>query len=141
MALPGSAQEVAAVVGWCCEHDVAIVPRGGGTGLMGGAVATQGGVVLSLERLRAVRELEPGLWRMLPEAGVTTRDVQRLARENERRAAKGQAALKNVEELEKSDAPDVVLAQAAEIMADMVTGVRTLPPAAPPPGRETARRG
>ena len=69
VALPGSAQEVAAVVGWCCEHDVAIVPRGGGTGLMGGAVATQGGVVLSLERLRAVRELEPGLWRMLPEAG------------------------------------------------------------------------
>jgi len=29
-----------------------------------------------------VRELEPGLWRMLPEAGVTTRHVQRLAREN-----------------------------------------------------------
>src|ERR1700689_1064390 len=80
--LPASAQEVAAVVAWCYEHDVAIVPRGGGTGLMGGAVATQGGVVLSLERLRAVRELEPGLWRMLPEAGVSTRDVQRLAREN-----------------------------------------------------------
>ena len=29
-----------------------------------------------------MRELEPGLWRMLPEAGVSTRDVQRLAREN-----------------------------------------------------------
>jgi FAD/FMN-containing dehydrogenase len=38
--------------------------------------------VLSLERLRRVRELEPALWRMLPEAGVSTRDVQRLAREN-----------------------------------------------------------
>lgn len=82
VAIPGSAEEVAAVVGWCYEHDVAIVPRGGGTGLMGGAVATEGGVVLSLERLRAVRELEPGLWRMLPESGVSTRDVQRLAREN-----------------------------------------------------------
>src|ERR1700683_4242087 len=80
--VPGSAQEVAAVVAWCYEHDVAIVPRGGGTGLMGGAVAMQGGVVLSLERLRGVRELEPALWRMLPEAGVRTRDVQRLAREN-----------------------------------------------------------
>jgi glycolate oxidase subunit GlcD len=82
VALPGSAREAAAVVAWCYEHDVAIVPRGGGTGLMGGAVATEGGVVLSLERLRGVRELEPGLWRMLPEAGVSTRDVQRLAREN-----------------------------------------------------------
>jgi glycolate oxidase subunit GlcD len=80
--LPGSAREVEAVVRWCYEHDVAIVPRGGGTGLTGGAVPTDGGVVLSLERLRTVRELEPGLWRMLPEAGVSTHDVQRLAREN-----------------------------------------------------------
>jgi glycolate oxidase subunit GlcD len=80
--LPGSAREVEAVVRWCYAHDVAMVPRGGGTGLTGGAVPTDGGVVLSLERLRAVRELEAGLWRMLPEAGVSTRDVQRLAREN-----------------------------------------------------------
>jgi len=82
VALPGSAQEVAAVVAWCYAHDVPIVPRGGGTGLLGGAVPSAGGVVLSLERLRAVRELEPALWRMLPEAGVRTSDVQRLAREN-----------------------------------------------------------
>ncbi|HEX3510472.1 MAG TPA: FAD-linked oxidase C-terminal domain-containing protein [Solirubrobacteraceae bacterium] len=82
VALPGSAEEVAGVVAWCYEHDVAIVPRGGGTGLVGGAVPVDGGVVLSLERLRAVRALEPELWRMLPEAGVTTRNVQRLAREN-----------------------------------------------------------
>ncbi len=82
IALPGTAREVAAVVAWCYAHDVPIVPRGGGTGLLGGAVATHGGVVCSLERLRRVRELEPGLWRMLPEAGVSTRDVQRLAREN-----------------------------------------------------------
>jgi glycolate oxidase subunit GlcD len=80
--LPGSAKEVAAVVAWCYEHDVPVVPRGGGTGLTGGAVAVHGGVVCSLERLRRVRELEPGLWRIFPEAGVSTRDVQRLAREN-----------------------------------------------------------
>jgi glycolate oxidase subunit GlcD len=82
VALPGSAAEVAAVVHWCYAHDVPIVARGGGTGLTGGAVATEGGVVCSLERLRAVRELEPALWRIHPEAGVTTRHVQRLAREN-----------------------------------------------------------
>jgi len=82
VALPGSAEEAASVVRWCYAHDVAIVPRGGGTGLTGGAVATHGGVVCSLERLRRVRELEPALWRMLPEAGVSTRHVQRLAREN-----------------------------------------------------------
>ncbi len=82
VALPGSAVEVAAVVRWCYAQDVPIVARGGGTGLVGGAVPSEGGVVLSLERLRAVRELEPGLWRIHPEAGVSTRDVQRLAREN-----------------------------------------------------------
>ena len=80
--LPGSAQEVAALVAWCYEHDVPLVPRGGGTGLTGGAVPTRGGIVCSLERLRTVRELDPGLWRMLPEAGVITHDVHRLAREN-----------------------------------------------------------
>jgi FAD/FMN-containing dehydrogenase len=80
--LPGSAEEVAAVLGWCYEHDVPLVSRGGGSGLVGGAVPTPGSVVCSLERLRAVRELEPGLWRMCTEAGVTTRNVQRLAREN-----------------------------------------------------------
>jgi glycolate oxidase subunit GlcD len=80
--LPGSAQQVADVLRWCYAHDVPLIARGGGTGLAGGAVPTHGGVVCSLERLRAVRELAPALWRMLPEAGVSTQDVQRLAREN-----------------------------------------------------------
>jgi glycolate oxidase subunit GlcD len=80
--VPGDADEVTAVVRWCYAHDVPIVARGGGTGLLGGAVPVRGGVVVSLERLRRVRELEPALWRIYPEAGVSTRDVQRLAREN-----------------------------------------------------------
>jgi glycolate oxidase subunit GlcD len=80
--LPGGADEVAALVRWCYERDLPLVPRGGGTGLTGGAVPVYGGVVCSLERLRGIRELEPGLWRMQVEAGVSTRNVQRLAREN-----------------------------------------------------------
>ena len=80
--LPESAAEVAALVRWCYAHDVAIVPRGGGTGLVGGAVALRGGVVCSLELLRRVRAVEPALWRIDVEAGVRTSDVRRLAREN-----------------------------------------------------------
>jgi glycolate oxidase subunit GlcD len=79
---PGCTAEVAAVLALCYERDVPLIPRGGGTGLAGGAVPLHGGVVCSLERMRAVRELEPSLWRMLPEAGLSTRHVQRLAREN-----------------------------------------------------------
>jgi carboxyl-terminal processing protease len=50
-------------------------------------------------------------------------DKERLDRENARRAAKGQPPLKSIEELEKTkdDAADVVLDQAAQVMADMVT--------------------
>src|SRR5256714_11368732 len=82
VALPGGAEEVAALLRWGYAHDVPIVPRGGGTGVTGGAGAPQGGVVCSLERLRAVRAVQPELWRMEVEAGVSTRGVQRLAREN-----------------------------------------------------------
>jgi glycolate oxidase subunit GlcD len=82
VALPAGPEEVRALLAWCYEHDVPITPRGGGTGLTGGAAPVEGGVVCSLERLRAVRELDPALWRMFPEAGVHTRDVQRLAREH-----------------------------------------------------------
>jgi glycolate oxidase subunit GlcD len=82
VALPGTTSQVAEVIRLCCSHGVPVVPRGGGTGFAGGAVATSGGLVLSLERMTAVRSLEPLLWRMEVEAGLTTRDVQRLAREN-----------------------------------------------------------
>jgi glycolate oxidase subunit GlcD len=81
VALPRSAEEVAEIVGWCYEHGVPIVPRGGGTGYAAGAVPIDGGVVLALERLTRVRSFEPTLWRMEVEAGVTTAEVRRRARE------------------------------------------------------------
>src|SRR3954449_3688618 len=80
---PADADEVRRVVAWCYENDVPIVPRGGGSGLAGGAVPLdERAVVLSLERLARVRSFEPELWRMNVEAGVLTTHVQRLAREN-----------------------------------------------------------
>ena len=82
VALPGSAEDVAAVVRWCYDHDVAIVPRGGGSGFAGGAVPLDGGVVLALEGLARIRAFDPPWWRMQPEAGVRTGEVHRLAREN-----------------------------------------------------------
>jgi glycolate oxidase subunit GlcD len=81
VALPRTAEEVAEVVAWCYEHGVAVVPRGGGTGYAAGAVPLDGGVVVALERLTRVRSFEPTLWRMEVEAGVTTAEVRRRARE------------------------------------------------------------
>jgi glycolate oxidase subunit GlcD len=81
VALPRTAEEVAEVVAWCYGHGVPIVPRGGGTGYAGGAVALNGGVVVALERLMRPRSFDPLLWRMEVEAGVRTADVRRTARE------------------------------------------------------------
>ena len=82
VALPKDAAAVAATVRWCDAHDVAMIPRGGGTGLAGGAVPLDGGVVISLERLTGPVALEPELWRAHVPAGVVTGDLQRRARES-----------------------------------------------------------
>ena len=70
----------------------------------------------------------------------THQDKERLDRENSRRAAKNLPPFKSVDEIDKdkTELPDVVLSQAAEVMADMVTGVRTPPTAVP--SQKTARR-
>jgi glycolate dehydrogenase FAD-linked subunit len=82
LALPATTEQVAAVVAWCYDHEVPIVPRGGGTGFAAGAVPLEGGVVLGLERMTRVRSFEPLLWRICVEAGLSTAEVRRLGREN-----------------------------------------------------------
>ncbi|HEV2820764.1 MAG TPA: FAD-linked oxidase C-terminal domain-containing protein [Solirubrobacteraceae bacterium] len=80
---PGGPEEVAGVVTWCYDHDVPIVPLGGGSGYAGGAAPLDPDVVVvSLGRLTAIRAFDPGLWRMEAEAGVTTGTVARRARES-----------------------------------------------------------
>ena len=61
IAAPRNVEEVAAVVRACAEAGVPIVPRGGGTGLVGGQVMAEGAVplLLSLERMNAIRAIYP----------------------------------------------------------------------------------
>ncbi|HWI71869.1 MAG TPA: FAD-binding oxidoreductase, partial [Baekduia sp.] len=80
---PGDARQVAAVVAWCYDHDVAMIPVGGRSGYSGGIVPTDGeAVAIALDRLDAIRSFDPLRWRMEAEAGVTTATVARRAREN-----------------------------------------------------------
>ena len=69
--LPGSAEEVAAVVAHCYAEGIPLTTRGGGTGFAGGAVP-QGGVVVGTGRMARVRAFDPLLWRIHVEAGVAT---------------------------------------------------------------------
>jgi FAD/FMN-containing dehydrogenase len=72
---PGSTAEVAAIVDACRRESVAIVPQGGNTGLVGGGVPLAGGVVVSLRRLRKVREIDTATGQITVEAGLTLAEV------------------------------------------------------------------
>jgi FAD/FMN-containing dehydrogenase len=78
---PGSVAEVAAVLRTCNEAAVGVVPYGGGTGLVGGQVADAGPVpvLLSLERMTAIRGVYPEENVIEVEAGAILQDVHAAA--------------------------------------------------------------
>ena len=78
LALPRSTTEVAAVVGLCAESGTAITPQGGNTGLVGGQIP-DGEILLSLERLRAVRETNVEDDVLIVEAGLTLAEAHDAA--------------------------------------------------------------
>ena len=79
---PTTVDDVRTIVSWAHERRISLIPRGGGTGFSGGAVAVQGGVIVDLSRLDRVLCFDPEFWRMHVQAGVLTATVQRLARES-----------------------------------------------------------
>jgi len=80
---PATAQETAAVVRLCAEAGVPIVPQGGNTSMVGGAVPAADGseLVLSTARLNHVRAIDPVDLTMTIEAGVTLKAAQTAAAE------------------------------------------------------------
>ncbi len=82
IAQPGSVEEVAAVVRWARAAGVGIVPSGGRTGLSGGAVAANGELVLSLERMNRVLGFDPVGRLLHVQAGIALEAVHNAAREH-----------------------------------------------------------
>lgn len=76
MAQPASSVAAAALVSWCTAHDVAIVPQGGLTGLVGGNVSHQGEVILSSARLNRILAIHPDEMTVEVEAGVPLEALQ-----------------------------------------------------------------
>ncbi|MDP9274118.1 MAG: FAD-binding protein, partial [Chloroflexota bacterium] len=68
--LPDSTADVAALARFCHEHSVPIVPRGAGTGLSGGAIAVEGGVVVSFARMARILEIDVPNLRAVVQPGV-----------------------------------------------------------------------
>ena len=83
---PGSTVEVAEVLKLCNDAGIGVTPQGGNTGLVGGQTPDETGdeVILSTQRLRAIREIDPHADVMICEAGVTLAEAQAAALEADR---------------------------------------------------------
>ncbi len=81
VAYPRSTGEVATLVRLAADAQVGVVPYGGGTGLVGGQIAADGPVplILSLEKMDAIRAVYPEENVLEAEAGVILADIQKAA--------------------------------------------------------------
>ena len=75
------ASQVQAAVRWAAAYDVPVVPRGAGSGLSGGASAVDGGIVLSLERMRAI-EIDTDCQVAVVEPGAFNAEVKAASKEH-----------------------------------------------------------
>jgi FAD/FMN-containing dehydrogenase len=91
LALPKTTADVAAVVGVCFESGTPITPQGGNTGLVGGQIP-MGEVLLSTDRMRAIRETDAFDDLLVAEAGVTLAAVHEAAAAVRRRFPLGLAS-------------------------------------------------
>lgn len=76
---PTDTDSVARVLRIAFDSDVPVTPRGGGTGLSGGALPLYGGIVLSIERLNRILEIDRENLMATVEPGVITQELQEAA--------------------------------------------------------------
>jgi len=86
IALPRTVSEVTGLLAFCNDHHIGVVPQGGNTSYCGGATPDESGrqIVVSLSRLRRVRQLDPLNYSIVAEAGCVLADLQRAADEAQR---------------------------------------------------------
>lgn len=73
---PKSAEEVAQIARQANQEAIPLIPRGSGTNLSGGAVPTNGGIVLVLTRMTRIVEIDPSNQRAVVEPGVRNQELQ-----------------------------------------------------------------
>jgi FAD/FMN-containing dehydrogenase len=76
---PADTSEVAKVLAACTHFQIAVVPQGGNTGLVGGSVPRHGEAVLSVSRLNRVLSCDPEEGLIVAEAGTTLAAAQAAA--------------------------------------------------------------
>jgi len=76
-----TARQVQQAVRWAARNRVPVVPRGAGTGLSGGSSAVDGGITISLDRMRAI-EIDPACQVAIVEPGALNAEVKGAAAEH-----------------------------------------------------------
>src|SRR4249920_918103 len=69
---PSTPEEISKILKYCNEHLIPVTPRGAGTGLSGGAIPNNGGVVISTEKLNRILEIDERNLQVITEPGVIT---------------------------------------------------------------------
>lgn len=78
---PRTAEEISAVMRICNEDHIPVTPRGGGTGLSGGALPHLGGVLISMERFNNILNIDERNLQVTTEPGVITEVLQNAVKE------------------------------------------------------------
>jgi glycolate oxidase len=78
---PSSTDQVAAILRLANEHRIPVTPRGGGTGLSGGALPVRGGICLSMEKFNRILEIDEANLQAVVEPGVITQKLHEAVEE------------------------------------------------------------
>jgi glycolate oxidase len=78
---PSTASEISQIMKLCDEHLIPVTPRGGGTGLSGGALPVKNGVVISMERFNKILSIDELNLQATVEPGVITEVFQNAVKE------------------------------------------------------------
>jgi len=78
---PGSAEEISQIMKICNAHGIPVTPRGGGTGLSGGALPVEKGVVISMARFNKILHIDELNLQATVEPGVITQVFQNAVKD------------------------------------------------------------
>lgn len=78
-----SAEEVSKIMKYAYDHDIAVVARGSGTGLVGASVPIEGGIMINLSKMNNILELDEENLTLTLEPGVLLMDISKFAEEHD----------------------------------------------------------
>lgn len=78
---PSTTEEISQIMRYCNEHAIPVTPAGARTGLSGGALATHGGALLSMEYFNKILHIDEKNHQVITEPGVITQVLQDSVKE------------------------------------------------------------